>query len=84
MGPELTDDEIKKIYDLACQRGIVEYNKMFRTCNLEIPNIVKIKSLYDQAINNAPDIGQNYYTDEEVKKLRYAANICAVEKLKKL
>jgi hypothetical protein len=84
MGPELTDDEVRKIYSLACLRGISEYNKIFKTSKSEIPNIVEIKSLYDKAISKTPCISQNYHTVEEIKQLKHGANINAVERLKKL
>lgn len=84
MGPELTNDEIKKIHSLARVRGISEYNKMFMTNKFEIPDIVSIKYYYDEAISKHPCIDQTYHTEEETKKLKYDANVFAVEKLKKL
>lgn len=53
MGPILTDDEIKTIYNLA------EKNKLnYKTNNKkQRPNIIKMKELYEKAINKEPYLG---------------------------
>jgi len=85
MGPKLTDEEIKKIDELANQQG-GNYQKIFRR---KRPSIIKMKYFYDQAISKEPDISQlttleqaSCMNENELTALRDKANRLAVDNLK--
>ena len=83
MCPKLTDDEVKKIDELANLYGN-NYENMF---GKKRPSLLLMKNLYDQAISKDPYIGEidkSKYNKEQIEQLKNNVNRCAVDKLKKL
>ena len=78
MGPVLTDKEIKKIYTLSKR-----YKKFYRdTFGVKRPNIVKMKQLYDSAVN--PNLEYNNlegFTQAEINMVKFDLNTTAVKNL---
>jgi len=78
MGPVLTDKEIKKIYTLSKR-----YKKFYKdTFEIKRPNIVKMKQLYDRAVN--PNIEYNNlegFTSNEINQIKFDLNSTAVKQL---
>lgn len=80
MGPILNDDEIKKNYNLAKKNK----NIFFDTYKYKLPNLIKLKELYDLAVNPLDEydkIYKNNFSNNEINKLKFKTNINAVNKL---
>ena len=78
MGPILTDKEIKKIYTLSKR-----YKKFYKeTFGVKRPNIVKMKQIYDKAVN--PNLEYNNlegFTQSEINMVKFDLNSTAVKNL---
>jgi hypothetical protein len=85
MGPILTDKEIREI-DRLSKKYKNNYKNKFKT---KRPSLVKMKKLYDIAINKNPilDIDNEvlpYVDPLFIKKLKYNINVKAIEQLLKI
>lgn len=80
MGPILSYNEVKKIYDLA-NKNKKNYLTLF---NKERPDLLKIYNLYHQAIQK-PILDNNieYISNKEIKESYVIMNRLAVDNLKK-
>ena len=78
MGPILTDKEIKKIYTLSKR-----YKNFYKeTFGVKRPNIVKMKQIYDNAVN--PNLEYNNlegFTQSEINMVKFDLNSTAVKYL---
>ena len=86
MGPVLSDRDIAEIYDKARHNvsgGVTEYKRMYKS---HLPDIVRIKTYYDLALNPTPPIesDESELTDAELTEERYKKNMMAVEMLKNM
>lgn len=84
MGPRLTEDEIKMIYELAGKRKL-NYKKRH---NRHRPNIVQMKELYEVAIHKEPYLGfekelEQHLDDDDLVARRCKMNRDFVDKLVK-
>ena len=78
--PELSKDEIIKIYNIACKKKN-NYKKLF---NRERPDLIKMYELYNMAILK-PDYNNSVLIDKELIKENYSViNINALNQLKNL
>jgi hypothetical protein len=81
MGPKLTDNEIKLIDEIA-NKNTNNYKMLFKK---QRPSLYEMKKCYDQAIDSDPYINiPKNASLETIKSLKYKANCCAVDKLKKM
>ena len=80
MGPILNDKEIKKIYSLS-----KKYNNYFKdTFGYKRPNLVKLKNLYDLAVNPCNEyINLNNISKEEIDIIKFQINTDAVKNILK-
>lgn len=87
MGPVLTDEDVKKIDELAEKYYKDNYIKTYRK---KRPSLLKMKYYYDQAISKNPDISLAAHAKkqndkiENDEKTRNMANRVAVDMLKKM
>lgn len=78
MGPILTDDEIKEIYNLSKRYN---FKKIY---GYRRPNLVKIKELYDTAVNKVKYNLIEDLCEFEINIIKFHINADAVERLKRL
>ena len=82
-GPELTREEIVEIHQLCKKTPTSEWEEYFT----EIPDLEKMYDLYNQAIDDNPDLGKFLEENEEFvgsENLKHTYNTVAIEKLKEL
>jgi hypothetical protein len=74
MGPKLTDDDLKKIDDIASLYYKHDYVKKYKE---KRPSLVKMKQLYDQAISSDPEtlMYTNINSDIDCTSILYESNI---------
>ena len=82
MGPILNDKEIKEIDKMAKKYK----NNYFKRFNRKRPSLMKMKILYDSAINKNPDLGINkdiipFIEPLFIEKMKSEINMKAVKKL---
>ena len=81
MGPILTDKEIKKIYSLSKKYGSYFKN----TYGYKKPNLVKLKTLYDNAVSPCSEydnnINNNIISKEELDIIKFQINSDSVKNL---
>jgi len=78
MGPILTDKEIKQIYNLSKR-----YKNFYKdTFDYKRPNLVKMKELYDIAVNpcKLPEL-YNDISEDEIEQIRFEINSDSVKSL---
>ncbi len=79
LGPKLTQDEISEIYKKAVMQGD-SYRNMF---GFHRPNLLLMKSFYDQAITKEPKIeNSENMTYEQIKQQQSKFNRDGIDKLK--
>jgi hypothetical protein len=80
MGPILTDDEIKQIYELSEKNP----NNYFTMFGIKKPNLIIMKKYYDQALSTSPECNQDISQLSMTSKVEIynKLNREAVEKLK--
>jgi len=85
MGPKLTNDEVKRIDELAHKCGNYYYKKF----GVKRPSLVKMKKLYDQAISKKPILNKDEYSldninEKEKEEIYRKINRQAVDNLRKM
>lgn len=78
MGPELTNDEIFEIYNLAEKYHKNNYKLTYKKNR---PNLMAMKEYYDIALDKSPKV-LIYQKDKTEQELKIEANRCGVELLK--